>query len=48
MILDSNFHISQELIKIFAEKTNEYYSLLVAHNKATEEMKKSHSVCIIR
>ncbi|XP_050541845.1 kinesin-like protein KIF18A isoform X2 [Daktulosphaira vitifoliae] len=43
MILDSNFHISQELNKMFAEKTNEYYSLLEAHNKATEEMKKSHS-----
>ncbi|XP_050431645.1 kinesin-like protein KIF18A isoform X2 [Adelges cooleyi] len=43
MILDSKYHISQNLNTMFAEKTNEYYTLLEAHNKATEEMKKSHA-----
>lgn len=44
MILDSNLNISQELNTIFAEKFTQYYMLLEAHNKGTEEMKKSHNV----
>lgn len=44
MILDSNLHISQELITMLAEKATQYYTLLEAHNKGTEEMKKSHNV----
>lgn len=44
MILDSNLNISHELITMLAEKTNHYYALLEAHNKATEEMKKSQNV----
>jgi len=44
MILYSNLDISQELITMLAEKATQYYTLLEAHNKGTEEMKKSHSV----
>lgn len=44
MILDSNLSISQELITKLAEKATQYYTLLEAHNKGTEEMKKSHNV----
>lgn len=44
MILDSNLNISQEIITMLAEKTTQYYTLLEAHNKGTEEMKKSHNV----
>lgn len=44
MILDSNLNISQELITMLAEKATQYYALLEAHNKGTEEMKKNHNV----
>lgn len=44
MISDSNLTISQDLNTMLAEKATEYYSLLEAHNKVTEEMKKSHYV----
>lgn len=44
MILDSNLHISQELITMLAEKTTQYYKLLEVHNKCTEDMKKNHNV----
>lgn len=29
---------------MLAEKATQYYTLLEAHNKGTEEMKKSHNV----
>jgi len=29
---------------MLAEKSNQYYTLLEAHNKNTEEMKKNHNV----
>jgi len=44
MILDSNLNISNELITMLAEKSNQYYTLLNAHNKNTEDMKKNHIV----
>jgi len=44
MILHSNFNISHELITKLAEKSNHYYTLLEAHNKNTEDMKKDHNV----
>lgn len=44
MILDSNLNISHELITMLAEKATHYYSLLEAHNKASQEMRKSHFV----
>lgn len=44
MILDSNLNISHELITMLAEKANQYYTLLEAHNKNTEIMKKDHNV----
>lgn len=43
MILDSNLNISHELITMLAEKSNQYYTLLEAHNKNTEDMKKNHN-----
>lgn len=44
MIQDSNLRVNQELTTMLAEKANQYYTLLEAHNKGTEEMKKSHNV----
>jgi len=44
MILDSNLHTSLELITMLAEKATQYYTLLDAHNKVTQEMIKSHNV----
>jgi len=44
MILHSNLSISHELITMLADKTTQYYTLLEAHDKGTEEMKKSHHV----
>lgn len=44
MILDSNLNISHELITMLAEKSNQYYTLLEAHKKNTEDMKKNHNV----
>lgn len=44
--MHNNLIISHELITMLADKTTEYYTLLVAHNKDTIEMKKSHHVSI--
>ncbi|XP_025412743.1 kinesin-like protein KIF18A isoform X2 [Sipha flava] len=42
MILDSNLNISQELITMLAEKATQYYNLLEASNKVSEDMKKDY------
>jgi hypothetical protein len=44
MILDSNLNISQELITMLAEKATQYYNLLEASNKVSEDMKKDYIV----
>lgn len=44
MILDSNLNISHELITMLAEKTTQYYTLLDASKKVSEDMKKDHTV----
>lgn len=44
MILDSNLHISQELITMLVEKATQYYTLLEASKKVSEDMKKDHIV----